>query len=307
MGTLEGVIGDTAGFAAAKWFVEMSGGKVIPAYINKEAEKYPLLKGWQNNGSREEEVLHEWFNERYRYAWVGGLTGRDSGLLVFDCDGPEAVGRFRELTSSIGWTGEGCFFYRTPGRRDEKDTHGGAHFWYRWPSWLASFHKSEIREPGWRGGLELRAEGCWTMIAGAKRPDGEYEVLGVPDKLEELPRELWLAFLENAETAIGSGAGDSDLRSLSPEEAWEQAPWFDGRKGAVAGIAWYMSIRGHTEEEVVSECCRFALEACEPSLDKTAAERRARYAYGRATSVLAKQDAELKRMHDATELWRKRR
>lgn len=283
---------ESAGLLAAKWVVGL-GGHVIPAYVSmKTGDKYPLVKEWVNAACRDEECLNRWW-DLYGYAWPG-VVSRPDGLVCFDLDGPEAVDWFRELCISVGWTGEGALIYRSPGRGQ------GLHIWFKWPTYLAPIHSAKYREVDWNGEAQLRGVGCWTMMAGARRPDGEYTMVQVPDSLSELPRELWLAFAAEASQQMNSGGG-GDLRELSTVDAWERAPWTDGRKNAVAALAWWNMLRGMEEEECLTLCLQFAREACLPELDEAIVRRKVEYTAQRIGVIREKQARELSVMRNWVE------
>lgn len=278
----------TAGLDMALW-ISARGGMVIPAYIDKNCEKRPLLREWQNSGSRDEDVIREWYKIR-PWANCGVLGGRDS-FAVFDCDGRDAVDHFRTLCASVGgidW--ESVLVYRTPGRKEADGSGGGLHAMWRWPSWLANLHKAEIRREGWRGGLEFRGQSTWTLLPCARR-DGEYEIINAPDKIAEMPRELWLAFIEEAEQTVTLGHG-SDLREVSPEVAFSQV-WSDNRKTVVAGLAWHVMLRGMEEDECMELCKEFARDYCDPPLDRAIVERKVTYTAQRIEKIREKQAREL--------------
>lgn len=286
---------ESAGLSMAKWAVER-GALVIPAYIDRNCEKRPLLREWQNNGSRDYEQLERWWDDK-PWANVGVLGGRNS-WAVFDCDGSPAVERFRSICERVGgisW--ESVLLYRTPGRKETDGSGGGLHAMWVYPEWMADLHKAEIREPGWPGGLEFRGKATWTLLP-CKRSDGEYEILNAPDKINEMPRELWLEFARDAEQQpIGNGTGTGDLRELSPERAFGEV-WTDGRKQAVAGLIWHQLLRsvdGDQDDEVLDMALRFAEEQCSPPLDAGIVRRKFEYTRNRIEGIRAKQQEELGR------------
>lgn len=275
---------EPAGLSAAKWLVDR-GALVIPAYISKKtADKMPLLKDWANNGTKDYDVLTQWWRER-PWAWPGYLGGRGS-FLCLDGDGPEAVSWLREFVTVNKWNGEGALITKTPGRTE------GIHLVWRWPDWLADVHKIEVRREGWRGAIELRGKGCWTMAPGCPRPDGEYTVLAAPDVLDEFPKELWESFIvEGDQTIAGNSSGD--LRELSVRDAFDGRIFTDGRKNAVAGLAWSVMLRGMEEDECLELCLQFAAQCCEPPLEEAIVHRKVDYTAQRIEKMRARQLAEM--------------
>lgn len=277
---------EPAGLLAARQLVEW-GARVFPAFVSKSGEKVPLVKGWPDaavgkrevDGGSGGETLREWYS-RYPYAWAGIACGPDS-FLCLDADRESGVERLRELVSSVGvWEG-GAMVARTPGR----DT-GGIHIYWRWPSWLdRSFHSAKIRLPD-GGEVDLRGNRCFVLAAGARRPDGVYEILEEPGEGGpcEAPRGLVELIITEAGRCGGdvNSYGGGGMEELSPAEAWELAPLGEGRKNALAGLLWHVAIRGAGEEEVLEWGLRFAAEVCEPVLDGEIVRKKAEYTYSRA-------------------------
>lgn len=207
--------------------------------------------------------------------WPGVVSGVNS-CLVLDADGPKAVDWLRECIGREGWT-PGGLVYRTPGRG------GGLHCVWSWPDYLGrDFRQAKVALEG--GEVQIRGNGHWTLLAGAKRPDGVYEIVEEPS-LEggpiKAPEKLIRAILRESVVSTGK-VMSSDLESISPEDAWEGAPYADGRKNLVAGLAWYLAIRGVDEDEVASQCIAFGRECCTPPLSEETCVKKAKYAVDRA-------------------------
>lgn len=263
------------------------GWRVAPGFCSKQGEKIPLMGNWVTNATTDEVVLREaWANRSW--LWPGVVSGVNS-CLVLDCDGPEAVDWFRALVAREGWI-RGGLIYRTPGRG------GGLHCVWNWPDFLGpDFRQAKVILEG--GEVQIRGNGHWTLLAGARRPDGVYEVLEVPDEIEGptvAPKSLIQAVLRESVVSTGRTVS-GDLEELSPEEAWDLAPLSDGRKNAVAGLAWYLAIRGMDLEAVVDFCVRFGRECCVPQLAEEHCVKKAEYAVSRAVVVKARQQAEIDR------------
>jgi hypothetical protein len=79
------------------------------------------------------------------------------------------------------------------------------------------------------------------------------------------------------------------------EDAWAGAPYSDGRKNMVAGLAWYLAIRGAAVCSVVDYCVRFGIECCIPVLGEETCRKKAEYAVARAEQYRAKEAAEIER------------
>lgn len=278
---------EPAGLQMAK-VVASWGWRVAPGFCSKAGEKIPLCGDWVNNATTDHKKLEEWWSAR-SWLWPGVVSGVGS-CLVLDCDGPKAVEWFRALVAREGWTGGGLV-YRTPGRG------GGLHCVWNWPDFLGrDFRQSKVHVDG--GEVQIRGNGHWTLLAGAKRPDGVYEVLESPEDVQgpsTAPQGIIQALLRESVVSVGKVVS-ADLESLSPEEAWDQAPWIDGRKNAVAGLAWYLSIRGFDPQHVVDMCVAFGNECCQPRLAEETCVKKAEYAVERAERYKDRQQAEMNKV-----------
>jgi hypothetical protein len=135
-------------------------------------------------------------------------------------------------------------------------------------------------------------------LAGAKRPDGVYEIVETPGEGVfpiQAPEKLIRAILRESVVSVGGKEGTGELESISPEDAKNGAPYSDGRKNMVAGIAWYLAIRGEPLEGVVSECVAFGRECCVPPLSEETCVKKAEYAFNRAERYRAKEAAEVEK------------
>lgn len=272
-------MGEPAGLlmalTVAKW-----GWRVAPGFVTKDGSKVPFCGGdWTKKATTVETQLREWWAER-PWLWPG-IVGGPGSCLVVDCDGPAGVSAFRDLVSSVGGWVSGGLTYRTPGRG------GGLHCAWSWPGWLdVGFRQAKWFVEG--GEIQLRGTGHWTLLGGANRPDlqGQYsdyvflEEPG-PGGPIEAPEAIVRGLMDKGLVSIGSGPGgfSSEIRELTPEEAWSSAPWSDGRKNALAGLAWYQAIRGLDVESV---CESFNKECCLPPLPDSVVRAKVNYAIDRA-------------------------
>lgn len=268
------------GLLAARQFVEW-GARVFPAFVSRSGEKVPLLKGWPDNavgredGSEGMGKLVEWYS-RYPYAWVGIACGVGS-FLCLDADRLCAVERLRELVSGEGMWEAGALVARTPGRDS------GLHVYWKWPTWMATdFSSAKVRVG--EGEIEIRGNRHFVLAAGARRSDGEYEILEEPAAAgpSEPPRGLVELLLSLAEVNSGGSYNGSGMEEVSESEAWSYAPLVEGRKNLLAGVLWYVAIRGGSYEEVLELGMRFSEEVCSPPLDEELVVKKAEYTFGRA-------------------------
>lgn len=279
---------EPAGLCFARQVVRL-GWKVIPAFVNASGEKIPLCGGrWPEKATLDERVLEEWW-ERRPWAWPGTVSGVGSSL-VMDVDGPVAVEWFRDLVEKAGGWVSGGLLYRTPGKG------GGLHVVWDYPSWLVrEFSQAKVILEG--GEVQLRGNGHYTLLCGARRPDlpvGErdYTLLEEPQVgvSREPPRRLVDLFLEQAVSGRVGESYAGGLVALTVEEAWGLGLLQDGRKNACAGLAWGLAIRGEPEEAVREIVMRFNEECCTPSLSNAVVEKKVSYAVQRAEAFRVKEE-----------------
>lgn len=255
------------------------GWRVAPGFVTKDGSKVPFCGGdWTKKATTNETRLREWWGEK-PWLWPGVVSGPGSCLVV-DCDAPAGVAAFREIVNETGWT-DGGLLYRTPGRG------GGLHAIFQWPKWLdGSFRQAKYHVPG--GEVQVRGTGHWTLLGGSPRPDlprsqSNYVFLGEPGPTgpAEAPEPLIKGLMARSVVSLGNGPGGfaSELRELTPDEAWAQGPWVDGRKNALAGLCWYVSIRGDDPEPVAEA---FNKECCMPPLPDSIVRAKVKYARDRA-------------------------
>ncbi|NMC19312.1 MAG: hypothetical protein GYA33_02730 [Thermogutta sp.] len=143
------------------------GYRLLPAAAGA---KTPLIRDWPSKASRNESVIRKWF-EQWPAANIGIACG--GGLLVLDLD-PEAL--------TAGWPGEArrrelkatrCPLVRTP--------RGGWHLYF-----------NAVRP--WRNttsvialGVDSRGEGGFAVAPPSGTPNGRYQWVRPPVKLDQLP------------------------------------------------------------------------------------------------------------------------
>lgn len=86
----------------------------------RSAGKHPRIKGGLKKASKNPEAIKEWWT-KWPYANIGIATGRSSGLIVLDVDGPEGnnsvKGKHLPLSPRVS-TGKGLHIYfRHPGKK----------------------------------------------------------------------------------------------------------------------------------------------------------------------------------------------
>lgn len=126
-------------------------------------DKRPLLVGWQEKATTEEEQIRKWWNG-YPSALPAIVVGR-AGLVVIDCDrhpgGDDGIKAFKQLVSA-----NGTKLANVP---MTKTARGGAHLFFRQPP----------GEPLGNGrgelpnGIDVRGVGGFVIAPGAVLPDGK--------------------------------------------------------------------------------------------------------------------------------------
>lgn len=255
------------------------GWRVAGGFVTKDGEKTPVWGNWVQNATTDFSELEKRWLEK-RYLWPGVVSGVNS-CIVIDCDGPSAVDWFRNLCSEVGWK-KGGLVYLTPGKL------GGLHAIWDWPDWIKKdFRQAKVKlEDG--GEIQVRGNGHWTLLCGARRPDGQYKIIEIPqDGLSRAAPEKLIRriLLDSQIEVVNSNASvTGELSEVSPEEAWALTPLTDGRKNTLAGLCWYLAIRGYSLEDVVYIATRFGEECCVPSLTEETCRKKSEYAFNRAVT-----------------------
>src|SRR6516164_10704691 len=176
-------------------------------------DKRPLLGGWQEKATTEEEQIRKWWDTHP--AAVLAIVGGRGGLVVIDCDrhpgGKDGIEAFNRLLSA------------NDGKLADvpiaKTANGGAHLFFKQP-------KGEPFGNG-RGGLpdgiDVRGVGGFVIAPGAVLPDGKgwQSVNGRPlladafkaETIPELPQ--WLADIIRRNRRSNGGTLDGDARGFA--------------------------------------------------------------------------------------------
>src|SRR5262245_52036930 len=169
-------------------------------------DKRPLLAGWQEKASTEEEQIRKWWDS-YPTALPAIVVGR-AGLVVIDCDrhpgGPDGVKAFNQLLSTNG--GKLANVPMT------KTARGGAHLYFTQTKGKAQGNgRGQLPD-----GVDVRGVGGFVIAPGAQLPDGKWwqSVNGRPSladafkagTIPELPQWLTEIILPNRQPN-GSGIG----------------------------------------------------------------------------------------------------
>jgi Protein of unknown function (DUF3987)/Bifunctional DNA primase/polymerase, N-terminal len=178
-------------------------------------DKRPLLVGWQEKASTEEEQIRQWW-DGYPAALPAIVVGR-AGLVVIDCDrhpgGNDGIKAFNELVGA-----NGAKLANVPLTRTAR---GGAHLFFRQPP--------PPDEPLGNGrgqlpnGIDVRGVGGFVIAPGAVLPDGKrwQSANGRPSltdahkagTIPELPQ--WLTDIIRPNRRSNGGPLDEDARGFA--------------------------------------------------------------------------------------------
>jgi hypothetical protein len=199
-------------------------------------DKRPLLAGWQEKASTEEEQIRQWW-DGYPAALPAIVVGR-AGLVVIDCDrhpgGNDGIKAFNELVGA-----NGAKLANVPLTRTAR---GGAHLFFRQPP--------PPDEPLGNGrgelpdGIDVRGVGGFVIAPGAVLPNGSrwQSVNGRPSladafkagTISELPQ--WLADIIRRNRQP-TGGGINECARPGPNSLRGQAYAAAALQGAAAELS----------------------------------------------------------------------
>ena len=176
-------------------------------------DKRPLLAGWQEKATTEEEQLRKWW-DTHPAAVPAIVVGR-AGLIVIDCDrhpgGNDGIEAFNRLLSTNGGNLADVPMTKT--------ARGGAHLFFKQPKGKALGNgRGDLPD-----GIDVRGAGGFVIAPGAELPDGKLwqPATGKPlladafkaGTIPELPQ--WLADIIRIRPNRRSngGAVDEDART----------------------------------------------------------------------------------------------
>jgi Bifunctional DNA primase/polymerase, N-terminal len=177
------------------------------------SDKRPLLVGWQERASTEEEQVRKWWDS-YPAALPAIVVGRAS-LVAIDCDrhpgGNDGIKAFNELVSA-----NGAKLANVP---MTKTARGGAHLFFRQPPGEPLGNgRGELPD-----GIDVRGIGGFVIAPGAVLPDGKrwQAVNGRPlladafkaGSIPELPQ--WLADIIRPNRRSNGGPLDEDAHGFA--------------------------------------------------------------------------------------------
>lgn len=176
-----------------------AGIKIFPA----GADKRPLLKGWQDAATCDEDQINTWFK---RVAALPAIPCGPNNLLVIDCDrhsgGPDGVAAFKSLVAANGGLPPLVPLVKTP--------NGGLHVYFKQSNGEAFGNGRGSLPPG----IDVRGAGGFVIAPGANLPDGRGWAV-VPERAsinDAPPLPQWLAAIlrpPQREEAAGQGASET--------------------------------------------------------------------------------------------------
>ena len=185
-----------------------------PIPLRPENKDPPLVSWRRYQRKRASVSTIRWWLARWPNANPAIATGRVSGVIVLDADGPKAKSTLAAFGGvPVTWTTR---------------THNGHHYYFRYPPHIKGRIKNFVKKAP---GLDLRADGGYAMAPGAIHPDGGvYEwVRGLsPDEVELADVPDWLMALLEVEEMT---------KATERREDKEGTPGIAGRKGGEGGDA----------------------------------------------------------------------
>lgn len=202
------------------------GFNVLPA---KRGGKAPQVSWAKYQTQRTDPQLLNWFSGGERNYWIA--TGRISGILVLDCDTPEAEAWWREKLAAYEEDGVHIL-----DRTAAVTTRKGHHYYFRLPpntpvaSW--SHHKDSLS-------FDVRADGTGVIAPPSVHESGHvYTWLREPDVIADVVPELRGAPDEIAGESTGRSGGARTLLT----KLLERGPNLEEDGGR---NNWFTSICGH--------------------------------------------------------------
>lgn len=170
------------------------GFNLIPVRVG---EKIPAIQWARFQTERASlEEIEKWQRDGHN---AGIVTGAVSGIVVLDCDTPEAVARAKELG--------------IPAATISVRTAKGCHFYFRHPDFIVPNKASLLP------GMDIRGDGGFVVAPGSVHPSGSiYEWADHPAWNESPPLPAWLHDLLK-------GRPEVQMRAPMPAGASEHTPY----------------------------------------------------------------------------------
>jgi hypothetical protein len=184
--------------------------------------KHPLTPSGFHDASTDELLIRAWW-QKYPSANIGIPTGKVSGFVAVDADGPAGLPALVKLT--------GCRSRSLPRQRTGREDKGW-HFLFRYPG---THVKSDQK---FLPGLDSRGDGGYIIVAPSTHLSGrQYKWLYLPenDKFPELPSSLLDAI--NGVASNGNGTNGNGFKPpFNTAAALKGAP-AGKRHGTILGLA----------------------------------------------------------------------
>jgi hypothetical protein len=160
------------------WWIEDSSGCACGAALCDSPGKHPigrLVPHGVKYASKDEAKVRQWWAACPK-ANIGVATGRVSGIVVVDVDGPKGEAKLNSLLAKHEVTLEAEWCVNT-GRKE-----GGRHFYFAYPSDTnVPSHKDD--------GLEIKSDGSYVVVPPSRHASGKiYEWVNVATRLGDCPK-----------------------------------------------------------------------------------------------------------------------
>jgi RecA-family ATPase len=125
---------------------QQAGFKVFPAWLSPQGQKIPLISGWKEAATTDQNQIKLWCEQyRDRLAFFGVPCGTPNDILVLDID-----------IKSNGWETIKQLGLQIPDTLSQKTLNGGTHFIFKYDP-----TRNLGNKVGFLPGLDIRSEGGW--------------------------------------------------------------------------------------------------------------------------------------------------
>lgn len=201
-------VNDAIGYAERGW-------SVLPL---SHRGKTPATENGVKDATTDVNRIERWWGRHRDGANIGVATGRVSGIVVVDIDGPEGRESWKALTDQHGYP---FTLAQITGRED-----GGQQLFFRYPADLELPARIPNRA-GLRPGIDVRGDGGYVVVPPSVHPSGARYRWEIETEIAELPRWLRKLVVRKARPAvqrpvrdvIASADASDDAKRLLEEAA----------------------------------------------------------------------------------------
>lgn len=129
--------------------------KIFPATLSPDGQKVPIISGWQENATLDQNVIAQWqhtFGDKIKF-W-GVPCGTANNILVLDVDTKDVMKNGFNTLQAEGLVVPNTYSQDTPS--------GGRHYFFKYPN----DGRKYSNRVGFKPGLDVRSEGGWVAWYG---------------------------------------------------------------------------------------------------------------------------------------------